>query len=76
MIKLIFSEFSSMKITLILLCSWSSRVPPPILREVVTFKHASEVFTLDILYLQLVPKEVLEQYAKMEILMDTKVSHG
>ena len=41
-----------------------------------TFKHASEVFTLDTLYLQLVPKEVLEQYAKMEILMDTKVSHG
>lgn len=41
-----------------------------------TFKHAGEVFTLDILYLQLVPKEVLEQYAKMEILMDTKVSHG
>lgn len=72
MIKLIFSEFSSTKITLILLCSWSCRVPPPI----VTFKHASEVFTLDILYLQLVPKEVLEQYAKMEILMDTKVSHG
>lgn len=76
MFKLIFSKFLSTEITLILLCSRSSRVSLPTLREVVTFKHAGEVFTLDILYLQLVPKEVLEQYAKMEILMDTKVSHG
>ena len=34
-----------------------------------------KISVLFITYLQLVPKDFLEQYAKMEILMDTKVGH-